>query len=89
MFQGDSGSPLMCLKDDKYCLCGITSGGSATCSQKDGNPVFFTSMCSASILLWIRENAMMDQNTEPELETTVSITEEGELLLSSVLPRRG
>ena len=58
-FQGDSGSPLMCLKDDKYHLCGITSGGSVTSSPSNSDPVFFTSTPSASLMLWIRENTQI------------------------------
>ena len=55
-FQGDSGSPLMCKRDGRYKLCGITSGGNQVCDPSNTDPTFFTSTPAASLMMWIREN---------------------------------
>jgi len=50
--QGDSGSPLMCLKDNKYQLCGLVSGGSSSCGSE--SPAFFTR--PSTLMSWIKDN---------------------------------
>ena len=66
-FQGDSGSPLMCKRDGRYKLCGITSGGNQVCDPSNTDPTFFTSTPAASLMMWIRENSNIKTVGEPNI----------------------